>query len=284
MKRITILLIVGTILSLHLFGQYKKSIPIKNAQYNAVVGRSTFIFTGTIVYMDSSDIKGNIRQRKAIVRVDTVIDASSSDRKLQGKMVTVIFSSNAPHHNGKKQVFYTYVWSYGRSVGVIEVNNNFSQITPGLVQKVKDARQQIVDDSLKAELKRSVIVATCVVTSVGDSIYNSIFGRSEHNPRFRKAFFQVRQVLKGNPNLDTLSAFFASSRDPMWIRAPKLSDSTKAIFLFRPSPFAPFLKLSGLVLLDTRDVQPESELDRIKRLLNTPKKTLSPTNNNIRHP
>src|SRR4030095_6870872 len=124
-------------------------------------------------------------------------------RKLQGKTVTVIFSSNAPHQNGKKQVFYTYVWSYGRSVGVIEVKNNFSTISPGLAKKVKDARQQIEDDSLRAELKRSVIVARCVVTGVEDSVYNSISGRSEHSPRFRKAFFRVREVLKGNPNMDT---------------------------------------------------------------------------------
>ena len=278
-----IVLVVVMILSAHLFGQYKK-VATSNAQFNAVVGRSTFIFVGTILYMDSTDIKANIHQRKGIVKVDTVIDAIDSDRKLQGKTVTVIFSSNAPHHNGGKQVFYTYVWSYGKSVGVLEVKNNFSTITPGLVQKVKNARQQIADDSLSAELKRSVIVARCLVTRVGDSVYNSIFGRSEHNPRFRKAFFKVRQILKGNPNIDTLSAYFASSRDPMWVRAPKVSDSTTAIFLFRQSPFAPFLKLSGLVLLDTRDVQPETELDRIKKLLITPKKLVSTSDKIIRHP
>ena len=150
MKPVTIVLVVNTILSVHLFGQYHK-VATSNAQFNAVVGRSTFIFVGTILYMDSTDIDANIHQRKALVKVDTVIDAfSPSDRNLQGKTVTVIFSSNAPHHNGNKQVFYAYVWSYGRSVGVIEVKNNFSTITPGLVQKVKDARQQIADDSLRA--------------------------------------------------------------------------------------------------------------------------------------
>jgi hypothetical protein len=283
MKQVIILLIVNTILSLHLFGQYKKAAP-NNAQFNAVVGRSTFIFVGTILYMDSTDIKANIRQRKAIVKVDTVIDASGSDRKLQGKTVTVIFSSNAPHHNGKKQVFYTYVWSYGRSVGVIEVKNNFTTITPGLTQKVKDARQQIADDTLSAQLKRSVIVAKCYVIRIEDSVYNSIFASSEHNPLFRKAVFKISELLKGKPQKANLSAYFASSSDPMWYRSPKLSDSTEAIFLFNQSTFPAFMNLSGLVLLDPRDVQPNSELDRIKRLLNTPKKAISPTNNNIRHP
>jgi hypothetical protein len=283
MKRVTFLLIVYTTLSVHLFGQYKKTIPMKNVQYNAVVGRSTFIFIGTILHMDSSDIKGNIRQRKAIVKVDTVIDAFDSDRRLQGKTVTVIFSSNAPHHNGAKQVFYTYVWSYGSSVGVIEVKNNFSTISPGLVKKVKDARQQIIDDSLRAELKRSVIVARCLVTRVGDSVYNSIFGRSEHNPRFRKAFFQVRELLKGNLNKDTLSALFASSYDPVWMLSPKVSDSTTAIFLFNQSPFPGLVKLSGLFLLDQRDIQPESELDRIKKLLKNPN-NLNPSGKNVRQP
>jgi hypothetical protein len=283
MKRVTVLLIVNTILSLHPFGQYKKTTPIKNAQYNAVVGRSSFIFVGTILYMDSTEIKANIRQRKAIVKVDTVIDAFDSDRRLQGKTVTVIFSSNAPHHRGGKQVFYTYVWSYGRSVGVIEVKNNFSTIAPGLVQKVKDARQQIADDTLRAQLKRSAIVAKCYVIRIEDSVYNSVFSRSEHNPLFRKAVFQISELLKGKPQKGSLSAYFASSDDPMWYLSPKLSDSTEAIFLFNQSSFPAYMNLSGLVLLDPRDVQPNSELDRIKKLLNTPNK-LSTSDKNVRHP
>jgi len=263
MKRVAVLLFVNAIVAFHVVGQPH------DAQFNAVVGRSTFIFLGTIIYMDSSEIKANFHHPKAIVNVDTVIDASKSDGSLEGGTVTVVFSSSAPHHKGDKQAFFTYVWSYGTSVGVVEVKNNITKMpTSVLVQKVKIARQQIADDSLKAELKRSVIVAKCSVTGI-DSIYNSIFERSEHNPQFRKAHFYISEVLKG-PKKNTLSAYFASSNDPLWYRSAKVADSTEAIFLFKKSQFPAFMNISGLVLLNPRDVQPASELDRIKKLLKHP--------------
>jgi hypothetical protein len=261
MKRFAVLLFVNAIVALQVVGQPH------DAQFNAVVGRSTFIFLGTIIYMDSSDIKANFDRPKAIVTVDYVIDGSQSDSSLQGSYVTVVFSSSVVHHNGDQLAFFTYGWSYGNSVGVIEIKNNITKMpTSTLIQKVKIARQQIADDSLKAELKRSVIVAKCYVTSI-DSIYISIFPRSEHNPLFQKAHFHISELLKGHPKKDTLSAYFASSYDPIWFYSPKVADSTEAIFLFHKSAFPPFVSLSGLVLLDPRDVQPNSELNRIKKLL-----------------
>src|SRR5438552_13344519 len=187
-------------------------------QFKYEVGHSTFIFLGTITYLDSSNVNANIYGKRAIVRVDEIIDGSTFDLKLKGGEITVIFSNNLNHKKGDKQIFYTIGWSFGKTVGVIEVKNNLGvKLTSNLQQQVKQARIEIIDDSLRVALKRSVLVARCIVKTIDDSVYNSIFKRSEHNPRFRKVMLEVKEVLKGKTKKGTLSAYYASSYDPIWM-------------------------------------------------------------------
>ena len=237
-------------------------------QFKYVVGHSTFIFLGTITHMDSSNVNANIYGKKAIVRVEEIVDGSAFDSKLKGEEITVIFSKNLNHKKGDKQIFYTIGWSYGKAVAVIDVKNTLSvKFTPNLQQQIEQVRIEIVDDSLKVELKRSVLVARCIVKSIDDSIYNSIFKRSEHNPGFRKVTLEIKEVLKGKTKKDSLSAYYASSYDPIPINSPKLSENMEAVFLFNKAELPSFLNIPGYTLLDPRDVQPVNQLGRIKKLL-----------------
>lgn len=237
-------------------------------QFNRVIGHSSFIFLGTVTHMDSSNINADIAGKKGIVKVDEVIDASPADFQLKGESITVIFTSAVSHQNGDKQIFYTNGWSYGRTVGVIEVRNNLDPtFSPQLSQNIKLARIEIATDSLRAELRRSAVVAHCIVKSISDSVYHSRLKRSEHNPKLRKAIFEVKEVLKGKTKKDTLSAYFASSYDVLWFDAPKLSTNMEAIFLFSKGQLLPSLNIAGYTLLDPRDVQAKDQLGRLKQLL-----------------
>jgi hypothetical protein len=60
--------------------------------------------------------------------------------------------------------------------------------------------------------------------------------------------------------------FFPNSRDERWLLAPKLHEGQKAVFLLQPYR-GDDLPQGALVLLLPSDVQPEPDMDRLRRLM-----------------
>lgn len=238
-------------------------------QFKSVVGHSNFIFLGTIIHVDSSNIAVKLQQKKkAIVRVDEVIDATEPLFSMKGKEITLVFASDLNHQKNSKQVFYTFIWYYGSTLGVKEVKNNLEKkFHPQLASLIQQSRSKISDDSLTAELARAKIVVFATVKNISEHIPVRGFEQSEHNPKFRRVTFDVKEVLKGKAKKDSLFVYYASSYDVMWIDSPKLSEGLEGVFLLQVQQIPDFFKLNGYTLLDPRDFQNSRELKKIKSLL-----------------
>jgi len=238
-------------------------------QFKSVVGHSNFIFLGTVTHVDSSNIAVKLQKKnKAIVRVDEVIDATEPLFRMKGKEITMVFASDLNHPKNSKQVFYTFIWYYGSTLGVKEVKNNLEKkFHPQLSNLIRQSRAKISDDSLSAELARAKIVVFATVKNISEYIPVRGLEQSEHNPKFRKVVFDVKEVLKGKTKKDSLTAYYASSYDVMWIDSPKLSEGSEGVFLLHDQQTSGFFEFTGYTLLDPRDFQNSSELKRIKNLL-----------------
>ncbi|MCH8860690.1 MAG: hypothetical protein IH843_06100, partial [Thaumarchaeota archaeon] len=126
--------------------------PSKNISENGrtVIGQSNFIFSGTIVKMNASNIGVITDVSSAIVLVDEVIDAVSPYDQMKGKEITILLASDQNRNAGEKEVFYTMGWYYGKTLGVKEIPNNLrEEILSGHKERIAQERINIQNDSLR---------------------------------------------------------------------------------------------------------------------------------------
>lgn len=247
-----------------------KCTPSENNTDNVrnVIGRSNFIFSGTIVKMNSSNIDVMIEGPSAIVMVNEVIDAVSPYDQMKGKEITVLLASDKNREAGDKEVFYTMGWYYGKTLGVKEIPNNLKEIIKtGYRERIAQERLNIQNDSLRAELKRAKLVVQGIVieTSLKDERYPPF--ETEHDPAFRKAVIEIKEVIKGDLTEKRIDVYYSSSDDVMWSNSPKLMKDQEGIFLLQVNQAPPLFKMKGYTTLDKRDVQPNENLTRIQELL-----------------
>jgi hypothetical protein len=266
-RKTVLLLITFFILQQFSFGQNLS--PGLSPEFVSVVGRSNFIFTGTITHQDSSNITVHTNKRKAIVKVNELLDVPAIYHNVKGKEITVFFATNTiDGYTGGSKVYYTSAWYFGKTIGVKEIKNSLNKVLePNLQNKIAQARIKIADDSLHAELKRAelVIVGTVLNAGMDSSKLHAV--RSEHNPELMGARIKIKKILKGNINKKWVIGFYAASNDILWEKSPKLSNSQVSIFLLHTWQAAGPIHLQGYTLLDPRDVQPANSFNKIKKLL-----------------
>ena len=237
--------------------------------YVLLVAHSNFIFKGTIIQPDSSNVNVHSTGRKAIVKVDQVLDAPKLYSNLvKGKEITVFFADTASHNRGDQSTYYTSIWYVGKTLGVNEVKNSLTPSDLNVPQTyIQRARNQIADDSLGAKLKHAdvIVVQGIVIDPMTDSSKKYEL-RSEHNPEFVGATITVRQVLKGHLSQPTIRVYYANSSDVFWYKCPKLSKNMSGIFLLHRGENSPF-HLPGYYILDDRDIQTNQQLNKINYLL-----------------
>jgi hypothetical protein len=234
-----------------------------------IISRSNFIFTGTIIKMNASNIEVVADVPTAIVRVDEVVDAVSPYDEMKGKEITVLLTTAQNKKAGDKQVFYTSGWYYGKTLGVKEMPNRLlvSERPDALKKKIIAERINIRNDSLVDELKRAVSVVHGTVIESNINVEKIPFIESEHDPELKKAIIEIKEVLKGNVTGRRVEVYYAASDDVIWYSSPKLSKGQEAIFLLQLRQSPPIYKIKGYTLLDQRDVQPTENLVNVKTLL-----------------
>jgi len=243
---------------------------IKNIQgvKGNVIAQSNFIFYGTVVKMNSSNIDISANGLTAIVRIDQVIDAVSPYEQMNGKEITVLLSPNQTRNVGEKQVFYTMGCYYGKTLGVKEIPNNQGKETQAdLKEKIVQERITIQNDSLRAELLRAELVVQGIVIEANINVDKSLSLESEHNPEVKKAIIEIRNVLKGNINAKQIDVSYSSSDDVMWFNSPKLVKGQEGIFLLHLRQTPIIFQIEGYTMLDRRDFQPNEQLSLIQNLL-----------------
>lgn len=234
----------------------------------SIIAKSNFIFSGTIVKMNASNIEIKTVGPTAIVKVDEVIDAVSPFEEEQGKEITVLLSSDRNMKEGSQKIFYTVGWYYGKTLGVKEVPNSLqTKMQDTLKRAVARQRQQIHIDSLRDELSKADLVIQGTVLEDNIKVETNPNIQSEHDPEFRKAVISVQSVLKGTTKNKQITVYYAESDDVLWYRSPKLEKGQQAIFLLHTKQAPALYHINGYTLLDKRDVQPTNSLNDIKALL-----------------
>ena len=232
-----------------------------------VIERSNFIFLGTVVKMDTSNIQAHAVGRTAILKVNQVIDAPKPYFKMKDMEVTLQFAADTPHAAGDKQVFYTTAWYFGETLGLREIDNSLpKKFTSKLSAQIQKARSEVSDRILYARLDNATVVVKGTVLQANLDTANYLFSSSEHDPALRRAIIKVEENLKGDQSGTLDSVYYPTGNDIMWTYAPKITQGMDAIFVLRPS-YSFSSGLGGYILLNTLDVQSSSNVNKIKQLL-----------------
>jgi hypothetical protein len=234
-----------------------------------LVSRSGFIFQGTVKAIGAATPTVTREPNTAVVVVDRVLEALPPVGNIKGKEVTVRLKDATRVRAGQSATFFTYVYSAGTSLGLDEVGILPSERADGLTNEIPAARQALADSRLAARLASAQLV---IVGVVGDArpIEGVREPASEHDPLWRSTPLRVESTLKGNPGTEPVSVNIATSDDHAWDRAPKPKPGAAGIFLLQPDTAKRF-HVPGLFLVDPLDVLDRNQLDRVRRLLNTPR-------------
>lgn len=247
------------------------SISLCGAQGNDrdVINRSNFIFSGTIIRMNASNIEIVPNGPTAIVRVDEVLDAVSPYEQMKGREITVLLTSAGNKKAGDRKVFFTSGWYYGKTLGVKETPNSLvvRDGSDELKKRIISERVNIRNDALREELKKAVLVVRGVVVEANIDIEEPPGIESEHDPEFRKAVIEIKEVLKGQTTERRVEVFYSSSDDVMWYSSPKLAKGQEAIFLLQTRQAPAIYRITGFTVLDKRDVLSIDNESNVRNLL-----------------
>lgn len=230
-----------------------------------LVRRSGLIFVGTVKVVGDATPTIVRSTNTAIVDVERVIDGESQFGNIAGKQVTVRLRDPRRMRAGQRAVFYTYVQTAGATLGLVEVGSEPAGPEAAEKSRVAEARQAIADQALTRRLATAQIVVVGIAGK-GQPTPEARERKSEHDPMWWRVPIKIESILKGRAPNGSLSALYASSDDMVWERAPKPKAGEEGIFLLQPDSEKRF-EITGLFLIDPLDVQPKTELDRVRRLL-----------------
>ncbi len=231
--------------------------------------QSDFVFRGTVLLHNTATIALDDVSDLAVVRVDEVVDAPPALEKLVGQQITVKLKDLEGAPVGGERVFFTSAWHFGESVGVIEVGSYAIERQRFRVERLRKEiqvwRQAEADRQLRARLQEARLVIAGQVASVRP--HEREGGPwSEHDPEWWEAVITVEDILKGRVEDSTVVVLYANSVDVMWYDSPKLQVGEEGIWIL-PSASTAHLLPEQLLITDQKDLQPKSELDRLRTLL-----------------
>jgi hypothetical protein len=233
-----------------------------------LVRRSGFIFEGTVKEIGASTPSIARGPNTAIVAVDRVVEALPPVGNLKGKEVTVRLKNPAEVRVGQSLTFFTTVYSAGKTLGVDEVGTLPIAGEQAMDTQIRGVRQTLADQALAARLASAELVVLGVVGEPKPT-EEAKEREGEHDALWWSAPIRVETTLKGNPG-NAPVVYFATSDDPIWVRSPKLKAGEEGIFVLQPDP-GKKLRAPGPCLVDPLDFASKNDLDRIRRLLNTPR-------------
>jgi hypothetical protein len=228
--------------------------------------RAGFVFAGLVEGTGATTMDlVEATKETAVVRVERVLRAPPDFGERKGSKVTVRLGS--PARKGQRAVFFTVGWISGTGLAVQEIGRQPAQDLDAIRKRMEDA----VERQEAAVLRKRVAEATAVV--VGKVADTGPVGErerpadSEHDPQWRTAVVIVERVEKGDVQEGgKLEIAYASSRDHMWVRAPKPAPGELAVFLLHRLELEG-LDIKALAIVEPLDMQPVEELERIRSVL-----------------
>jgi hypothetical protein len=90
---------------------------------------------------------------------------------------------------------------------------------------------------------------------------------SEHDPMLAEATVEVREVIKGNPDQQSIVVPYPTSQDVMWYDTPKFHVNQEGIFLLHTGQAVAGLALDEPIALNPMDIQPLDQLEHIRSII-----------------
>jgi hypothetical protein len=227
---------------------------------------SSFVFSGTVVQLGASNLAAvDPRDDLVLVRVDRALRVDEALGDVQGKTVTVETPDGEGLQPGAQAVFFTQSWIHAEEIAVREV----ARLGPETADDVAAAVQRLPDLHLADRLADAVAVVQAAVQNT-----HAVPGipRERMAPLWAEAMLAVESTLKGSA--EGLRLFFPTSDSHHWYGAPSIAAGERAIFLLHAHDPKAERWLDAVTdhadvvtALDPADVQAESELERVRSLL-----------------
>jgi hypothetical protein len=230
----------------------------------ALARTSSLIFRGMVQQVAASNVDGLAAAANLeLVRVDVPLRSDPALGDLTGMLVTVAMDASTPLAAGTEAIFFTTGWIHGEQIAVREV----AHVAPDLVEAVATQIARLPDLHLISRLAQARLVVLAEVQSTSRLDHT----RERRSPRWARAELRVVTALKGRSRSPVL--YFPTSDSHHWYRAKRPRKGQRRIFILHAEDSQAGRWLSdeerGAVFtaLDPADIQPASQLDRIRALL-----------------
>lgn len=241
-----------------------------DASLEPALRTSHFIFTGTFERLAASNLSLlQASDATAIVRVREVVDQPETFGEMRDAQVTVRLADPSGAVEGGQAIFFTTSLMWGEHLGLAEILRLAGRSPETEAADLEQVRKEVervrsleADEDLTARLSSAAVV---VFGRVGDVLKTERseedFG--EHAASWVLAKLEIEETLKGR---ESNAVYFAQDTDFFWGTTPKLSAGEDGIFLLQ-SYNGRDLPKGSYVVVDALDVQPRSELERVRGLL-----------------
>lgn len=225
---------------------------------------SSFVFSGTVVEAGASNLVAvDPRDDLVLVRVDRALRVDEALGDVQGKTVTVETPNGEGLQPGAQAVFFAQSWIHAEEIAVREV----ARLGPETADEVAAAVERLPDFHLADRLAGAVAVVQAEVKST-----RPVFGlvRDRQSPLWAQADLDVLSTLDGDAEGKRL--FFPTSDSHHWYGTPRFTPGQRGVIVLHADDPLAGKWLDGVggevvTALDPADVQPESELERVRALL-----------------
>jgi len=237
-----------------------------------MIRNSKFIFRGKLERLHASNLKILAGTRNtSIVRVEEVLYAPSTLNDFTRQAITVQLLNTSSMKVGDQAIFFTNGWLYGESIAVTETGHVSARIgSDQMIKQIADVHRSMEDENLRARIARAAFVIVGKVTEINPlKLEKQKRVGSEHDPDWWQARIELRSVEKGRLPGREVVILFPKSDDELWLDSPKFKPGDEGIWILKRDQQErgfPLVRVPGLTALDSRDFQPVSELDRIRRL------------------
>ncbi len=206
-------------------------------------------------------MKGAIWCHKYQVRVDQGFRVAPVLGDLNGTLITVLLTSVDELKVGDQAIFLTSSWIHGKSIATRELAH--LDATPTIEKTVTDAIALLPELQLQERIAGAELVVLGEVESITPMV-GTQEPVSRHSPQWMVANIRVESVKKGTLDADHLRLVFPSSRDHMWVQAPKFKEGQQGIFFLHrgETPAAP---RDAFTALERMDYQPREMLPNIEK-------------------
>jgi hypothetical protein len=281
-KKSTVLLDCFIFVGLLLLVNMKLSPVTSQEMDKELMKQSSIIFIATVTKLNAvSFSQVPASDKNAVLRVENLLEKPAAVSIKNGQEVTIQLKDPSTFHEGTKAMFYAVGWILGEGVALLEVGHTSLpalasiQMEAQVGKRFGDAKKQILDERLRAQIESADIVALGKVISIREAARAESVKKfiTEHDPDWQEAVIKVKTGIKNVADGEEIVVRFPSSEDVVYFGIPKFKKGEERVVLLMKDKVSGFPKamLAGkqvetYVVEKPADVLPKEECDRVKRI------------------